>query len=251
MQPMLNIGPAALQTATLILLLGVFLGVQLSERSARRQAIAPGWIESAAFYATLAGIVAGRLTYAALHFEAYRRNPTSLISTFVQTIHGPAALLTAVAVFGLLAWRSRIAFRPLLDASAPGWGILAAALALGDWMDGINVGQITDMPWGIELWGEVRHPVQLYVAVPILVTVLGLFVLRVPRPFAGFDFLAVAGVYALAVMVSSAWRESSPTVFADINRTAAGAWATLLLITFTGWRWASGPERNESAATSP
>jgi len=237
--PMMHVGPVALQTAYLLLVIGFWLGMEAAARAGKRRDVPGGFIEGAGFRALIAAVIAARLVYALVHFGAYRNDPAAIFSPLAETLNGTAGLVTWALVFGWLASRRGVRPRPLLDALAPGVGIVLAAAALGDLARGSRVGIPADLPWSVTLWGEARHPVQLYLAVPALGLALWSLLYRGKRPFAGFDFLVVIGGYALAVLIGSAWRESSMTV-GGIRREQIIAWLALLAVLWAGRHWVAG-----------
>ncbi len=238
MLPVLQIGPLVVQTSLLLALIGFWLGLEFSSRAARRQPDIPrGFVDSAVFRALLLGLVVARLVYAAGSIEAYLNDPLALISPLPATMNGPAGLAAAIATIAWLAHRRRVPLRPLLDALAPGIGVLLAVLALGDLTNGTALGTPTDLPWAVTLWDVPRHPVQLYLAVPTLS--LALWSLQGgERPFAGFDFLVVTGGYALILLISGIWREPGVVIAGGFRQEQFIAWAALLLLTLVGARWA-------------
>lgn len=242
MYPMMHIGPVALQTAYLLVVVGFWLGMEVAARAGKRRGVPDGFVEGAGFRALVAAVIAARLVYALLHFDAYSNDPAALFSPLAETLNGPAGLITWALVFGGLASRRGVRPRPLLDALAPGIGIILAAFALGDLARGARVGFPADVPWSVELWGEARHPVQLYLAVPAVGLALWSLLYRGNRPFAGFDFLVVLGGYALALLIGSAWRESSGTVLGDLRREQVIAWLALLAVLWVGRRWVAGSQ---------
>ena len=90
MLPVIQIGPLAVQTAGLVLVVGFWLAVELAGREARRLGLEPGVIQNAGLYAVLSGIVAARLAYVVQHWPIYRENLLGIVSLNPQTLT-PAA----------------------------------------------------------------------------------------------------------------------------------------------------------------
>ncbi len=240
MYPMVRIGPAALQTVYLLWFAGFWLGLEAASRAGRRRDLPPGFVDSAVFWALVVGLVAARLAFVIQYPEAYRNDLLGLVSPQPEALNGTAGLLVGVAVLGWLAWRAGVPLRPLLDALAPGAAIALAALWLAHLAEGTRVGVPGDLPWAVELWGAARHPVQVYVALPVLGAGIGVWAWRGQRPFEGFDALAVGAVYALALVVGTRWLESGATVWAGFRREQVLAWLALLVIALLGMWWSRG-----------
>ncbi|NUM46212.1 MAG: prolipoprotein diacylglyceryl transferase [Anaerolineales bacterium] len=168
MLPILQLGPLAIQTPGLILLLGLWLGLTLAEKNAHRQNLHPDLIYNLAFTALLAGVIGARLAYAARYPAAFAASPISLISLnpgLLDPVGGVAVALLAAMIFGQ---RQGLAFWPALDAFTPLFFVLSFAFALSNLASGNAFGTETTLPWGIELWGAKRHPAQLYEALAAL-----------------------------------------------------------------------------------
>jgi len=237
MYPTLHIGPAAIQTMVVLWFAGLWLGMDIASRTAARRELPHGFVDSALFWSLIAGVIAARLAFVIQYPESYRNDWMGLVSPQPESLNGMVGLIAGAGVMAWLAWRAGAAFRPLLDALAPGVGIMLAAIALAQLAEGSPVGLASDVPWAVDLWDATRHPVQLYIALPLLIAVGGVWFWRGERPFAGFDALLIGGVYALAVLVSSRWYESSTTVFDDFRREQVLAWIALLVIAVLGVWW--------------
>ncbi|NDJ75450.1 MAG: diacylglyceryl transferase [Chloroflexi bacterium] len=235
MFPIINIGPLALQSAILILVLGLFAASEVFSRRAVRLGL-PENIQNAGGLALVVGVLAARLGYAALHLDAYLRDPVGLVSPQMATTSVPAGLVAGGIFFAWRIYRRELPPRLVLDALAPGLALMLAALAIRDLALGENVGLPADLPWAIDLWNARRHPVQLYLAIPALLLAVWSF-RRGTRPFPGFDFLVVLGGYTLAVLITSMWRESSTTLPGDLRQEQLIAWLVLLGTTGLGARW--------------
>lgn len=247
MVPTLHIGPAAIQTAYVLWFAGFWIGLEAASRAGRWRNLPPGFIDSALFWALIAGLIGARLAFVVQYPDAYRNDLMGLISPQPEALNAPVGLLAGVGMLAWLAWRAGVAYRPLLDALAPGVGIMTAALALAQLAEGAPVGAAADLPWAVNLWDAQRHPVQLYIALPVLIAAAGVWLWRGERPFAGFDGLLVGGVIALSVLIASRWYESSATVLDDFRRAQVIAWAALLVIAGIGTWWA----RAAGAASTP
>lgn len=238
MYPTLHLGPAAIQTVIVLWFAGFWIGLEAASRSAARRDLPPGFVDSALFWSLIAGVIVARLAFVVQYPESYRNDWMGLVSPQPESLNGMAGLIGGAAVLAWLVWRAGVMARPLLDALAPGVGIMLAAIALAQLAEGSHVGLASDLPWAVDLWDAKRHPVQLYIALPVLIAAVGVWFWRGTRPFAGFDALLVGGVYALAVLVSSRWAETSATVLDDFRREQVLAWIALLVIAAVGVWWA-------------
>lgn len=162
MLPTLRIGPLALQTSGLIVLLGFWGALELSARQAGRLGIGASTISNAGWYGVLAGLARARLDYVVQHWSIYRTGLLGALALNPQTLHPVAGFLGGALAAGLYLWRKRVPVRPLLAAAAPGLAAGFSALALANLASGAGYGRETSLPWAIDLWSAQRHPAQLY-----------------------------------------------------------------------------------------
>lgn len=195
MLPVIQIGPLAVQTAGLVLVLGFWLAVELAGREAKCIGLEPGVIQNAGLYAVLSGIVAARLAYVVQYWPIYRENLLGILSLNPQTLSPAVGLVVGLLVALAYLQRKEMPARPLLDAIAPGAAVFVAALALANLANGTAFGVETSVPWAIELWDARRHPVQVYELTAGLAILA--IVLRVGRkaPAPGLGFLLFIALY--------------------------------------------------------
>jgi len=107
------------------------------------------------------GLLAARLVYAANYLQSYWRQPFDLLSLSIQSMAWAEGALIGLLVGLLYLHRQQIPLRDTLDILVPVVALLWAVVGLGTFFSGDAYGQPTTMPWGIFLWEEFRHPVQL------------------------------------------------------------------------------------------
>lgn len=164
MLPILQIGPLSIQTSGLILLAGLWLGLSLSERYAKKLKSAPEDLSNLVFYGLIAAIVGARLSYALRFPGAFGANPASLLSLNPALLDPWGAAGAALLVALVYSQRRKMAFWPTLDALTPALAVLAVAFPLSQLATGQGYGSPSNLLWAIELWGAERHPTQLYAA---------------------------------------------------------------------------------------
>ena len=175
MLPMIQIGPLALQTPRLVILVGFWLALELASRHGIRRGLDPSVIQNAGFYGTLAGIASARLGYVVQYWSVYRENLPGILSLNPQALAPAEGLTVGLLVAGVYFQRRGVPSRPLLDAIAAGLAVLVSAVALANFFSGQAFGADTSVPWTVELWGARRHPPQLYELAPGPAYLGGLF----------------------------------------------------------------------------
>lgn len=168
MLPVINIGPLALQTPGLLVILGLWLGLNLAEKWSSRFKIDPQSIYNLVFISLISGILGARIIFIARHLDTFRQAPLNTISLnpgLLDPIGGLAVAFLAALIFTN---RKNIPFWPLADALTPLVAVTTIFFALSQFASGDAFGSPTDLPWGLFLWGANRHPVQLYNALAAL-----------------------------------------------------------------------------------
>jgi prolipoprotein diacylglyceryltransferase len=227
MFPVLQIGPLALQTPGLLLLLGAYLGLSLAERHAARRGIKPDQLYNLAFLTLIAAALGARLFFAAGHLSVFRESPLNLLSldpTLLDPFGGFTAGLAAALFYGQ---RRKLGFWPTLDAFTPALAVFAISSGLASLASGKAFGAPTSLPWAIELWGASRHPSQVYATIAALV-ILSLLWKRFRADLPpGRLFLEFASFSAGVRLFLDAFRGDSVFLFGEVRLAQVIAWLAL------------------------
>ncbi len=162
MFPIVQIGPVALQIPGLVLLVGLWIGLTLSERRARRRGEDPGHVYNLVFISLITGVIGARLSYAATYPNAFTTNPRSLVSLNPGLLDPLAGVLIAAAAAAIYLFRKNLPLWSTLDALTPLFAVMGIAIGISHFASGSAFGISTQVPWGIQLWGATRHPTQIY-----------------------------------------------------------------------------------------
>jgi phosphatidylglycerol:prolipoprotein diacylglycerol transferase len=132
-------------------------------------------------------------------------------------------------VAALVYWnRCQLPVGITLDAIAPGLTLALAVERLGAFLGGISYGNPSTLPWGVSLWGEVRHPVQLYEMAALLIILAVLWWRRNQGPFRGHSFVSFVCLYAGSRLLLEAFRFDAPLMVGGVRTVQVAALATLL-----------------------
>jgi prolipoprotein diacylglyceryltransferase len=162
MLPVINIGPLALPAPAFILLIGVWIALEMAEKQAELFGASPRHIYNLTLTAILAGLVGARLAYAAQAPQAFIDSPLSLLSPRPEMLDSTGGIVLAVLAAAGYAWVRRVSIWPALDALTTLFAVLAVALGLSHFASGDAFGAPAQLAWSINLWGELRHPSQVY-----------------------------------------------------------------------------------------
>lgn len=196
MLSVLRLGPVTIPVAPLTWLAAFFVLQEVGDRAAKRLKVPDGVVSGAVLWVLVVGLVAARLGYVARYLEAYSADPLQIIALNFGTLDS-----TTGAVFGFLAGaaylqRKKVSLPVFADALAPALVLGFAVVSLGNLLTGDAFGvPAPKLPWAIFLWGELRHPVQVYELVADL-AIFWFVWTRAPRPFNGAHFLITAALLA-------------------------------------------------------
>lgn len=253
MLPVIQVGPLVLQTPFLILIAGIWLGLTASERYARRQAYDANRLSDLILVGLAAGLLGARLSYAALQPAAFSGNLLSILSPTPTMLDPLGGLVVGILAAVIYAQRKQMALWQTLDALTPGLAVFFIALGVAHLASGEAFGAKTSLPWGIYLWGEVRHPAQIYEILGATANVVVAHRLHAAkhRP-AGVFFLGWAALTALMRIFLEAFRGDSLMWPGGLRPAQIGAWSILaIVLILLGKRWqeAPTPSTPETAVT--
>jgi prolipoprotein diacylglyceryltransferase len=266
--PILQLGPLAIQAPGLVLLLGLWVGLSLAEKQARRLGpaaaepgapaprLTPDALYNLSLVGLLSGVVAARLAYALRFTAAYRADPLGLLALTPATlapVEGVLAGLLAMLVYGA---RRRLPLGPTLDALAPALAVLGVALGLAHLASGDAFGAPTSVPWRIYLWDDYRHPTQIYEVLGACL-ILGVWWSRTrSRPSAvanpppggsGRHFVWVVLLSALARLFVEAFRGDSALTVYGLRLAQLYAWLILAACLYALSRLPASPSAPAAA----
>jgi phosphatidylglycerol---prolipoprotein diacylglyceryl transferase len=209
MLPYLRLGPLLLQTPGLALLIGVWVGLTLSERQAKRLGVNANDIYNLVFLGLIVGLVGARLGYAARYLNAYLQNPLSLFSLNPSTLLGDFGLVCGLLTAWIYCRRKELPLLPTMDILAPGLAAFMVFVGISHLLSGDAFGAPTSIPWSIYLWNEYRHPTQVYEILLALVILAAALRRPLQGLGAGMNMLMVVALSAGARLFIEAYRGDS------------------------------------------
>jgi prolipoprotein diacylglyceryltransferase len=227
MLPILQIGPLALRTSGLLLLLGAYLGLSLAERRLPKGGPTSDQLYNLVLLSLAVGAAAARLAFAIQNFHIFRDAPLNIFSLdagLLDPFAGFAAALIAALAYGQ---RKKLAFWPTLDAFAPMLAVLAVFAGLAHIASGAAFGAPTSLPWGIELWGAKRHPSQFYETAAAAAILAWLWRRFGKDPLPGRLFLLFVTASAGARLLLEAWRGDSALLPGGLRLAQVAAWGAM------------------------
>jgi prolipoprotein diacylglyceryltransferase len=232
MLPTLQIGPLALHTPGLILLLGVWIGLSLAERLSTHDhdgdtPVDVNTLYHLALVALAAGLTGARLSYIIQYPSAFKESPLSAISLNPGLLDVWGGLVAACVACLLYGSRKNLHFWPVLDACTPAFAVFAVSLGLSHFASGEAYGAPADLPWSVELWGAHRHPAQVYETLAASLILWTIWPKKAGSFHPGWRFLAFAALSAGARLFLEAFRGDSFLLSGGLRAAQVAAWCIL------------------------
>jgi phosphatidylglycerol:prolipoprotein diacylglycerol transferase len=240
----------------IFLLLAFIAGILLTRARTRRLGWDGGEVLDLALYAIIGGIIGARIGYVLVNFKDFAAVPARAVMIWVDaglTLYG------GLAGGAVVAWaygrRRGWTLGQIADAAAPGLALGYAVAMVGALLYGLNYGRPAHVPWAVMLFGEPRHPTQLYLAAAALAVCAVL--LAVDRGVWGsgrlfwlFVLLMAVARVAIEPFMDSA-RSHGVTLAQGVNALAAVIAAVMWLTRRTEAGAKEPPIPSPAAAPSP
>ncbi|MFZ6028408.1 MAG: prolipoprotein diacylglyceryl transferase [Chloroflexota bacterium] len=235
MFPLVHIGPAILQTAGLILLVGTWLGVWVMERNAHRLGVSGETLSNLVWAGLVIGGLGARLGYIAQHPAAFAGDLASIFSPNPALLDGWSGVFAGVFAGAIYGKRKGLHLWPTLDSLTPGLAIMGVAAGLAHFASGQAYGAVTALPWAIHLWGAMRHPTQAYEILAASV------ILLITWPRAGDAFFRLPGLRFLAFIALSSAAQLFIETFRGDSQLLPGGFrmmqlAAWVILAFSLWQ---------------
>ena len=98
MLPTINLGPVALPTPALIIIVSLWLFIYVSERHAHRIGIHPSHLANLVLLVLVSGIIGARLAYVARYLDYFLYKPEDIISLSPDLLDPGAGLFLGILI---------------------------------------------------------------------------------------------------------------------------------------------------------
>ncbi len=162
MYPNIPFGPASLPTLPFLALIGGWLGLGVFARAGRRLGLSEDRMWNLGVVMVAAGLIVARIAHVVQFWPVYRADPWLMVSIRPGgLLFGPGLVAAVLAGYAYMLLHR---MDPLRVMAALSIGLLVAGtfLDVGAFLSGDLVGTPTTLPWGMDYFGETRHPVGFY-----------------------------------------------------------------------------------------
>lgn len=229
MLPIIQIGPAAFPVPGLVFLAGIWIGLVFAERFCETRNVSPSDLNNLVFISLVSGFVGARLGYVIRYSEIFLDNPLSIISLRPVLLDPLFGGLVALITAWIYVQKKNILIPSILDALTPFFAVMAIAIGLSHLASGAAFGSLTNLPWAINLWGEMRHPTQIYEVILAILVLLSIYPLRGPlrTTTPGVTFLRFLLLTAISILIQDAFRGDSRLFIDGFRTNQVIAWFVL------------------------
>jgi len=237
MLPNLNLGPLALPVPALTFLAGIWICTSLAEKYAPHFGLNSSKISSLIILMLVTGIIGARISYIFRYPEAFFQHPLDILSRSPGLLDPTGGIALAVIAGFIYGHKKGLPLWQTLDTLTLGLAALAICIGLSHLASGDAFGEPTSLPWGIYLWGEYRHPTQIYEI--ILFGLLFGFILfniktrAAPRP--GVLFLGFLASSSAIYLFIEAFRGDSLLFLNSYRTVQLIAWLIMALSLWGIW----------------
>ena len=214
MKPVLfQLGPFPVSSFGVFLLLAFVVGIVLLRARTARWGWDGGEILDLSLYSIIGGVIGARIGYVLVNLRDFATDWARVLTIWRDaglTFYG--ALVGGAIVAWLYSRRRGWRFGWLADAAAPSLALGYAIAMIGTLLYGLNYGRAASVPWAVVLFGEPRHPTQLYLMLAALI----IFAIVLPaagRPHVpGRVFWSFLGLYGVARAIVEMFMDSPRVV---------------------------------------
>ena len=210
----------------ILLFIATWIGLTVAEKRTERYGISKDDLNNITYYALIAFIIGGRLSFVLQNIQSFIKSPLGIISINPDIFDPLGALAVAFIVAFIYGQRRGLLLWNTLDALTPYFAILAIGIGLSHLAAGTAFGKETDLAWGIDLWNATRHPTQIYETLASLL-IFGLVWFQKQNPRSGILFLTYAALTSASALFIQAFRGDSTLIFNGLRQEQVIAWVVL------------------------
>ena len=143
-------------------LISLWIGLNQIEKHASKYNTQANLITNMVLLGLIAGLLGARFAYLLTYRDAFTGNLLGVFSLSSETLDISGGVLFGFIACLIYIQKKQLNLRQTLDALTPGLGVMMIGSGFANLASGDAYGIPTKVPWAIALWGESRHPTQIY-----------------------------------------------------------------------------------------
>lgn len=241
--PAFHVGPVPFNWYGLTWVAGIIVSAIVARRLARYYGISTTTVDDVVVWASIGSMIGARLYYVVQNdFGGYLREPWRILAIWQGGLAFFGGLFGGVFAAWLYARRRSLSFAQLADVFAPAVPVGAAIGRISCFLDGMDYGTPTTLPWGVvytnshtyaPLDGVARHPDQAYELIGDLL-IAGLLMKLRGRVRDGALFLTYLTLFSVFRFFLFFVRGNVPVVAAGLKN---GQWTALAILVIVTPLW--------------
>jgi prolipoprotein diacylglyceryltransferase len=232
MFPILNIGPLAIQTPGLLIIIGIYISILVVEKQSKRYSLNANDVSNLIFLYLISTIIIGRLSYVFQYPSLFFENPGSIFSISPSLFDFTSGLILALLVALIFIQRKKLPLREILDSISLPLLILLIFLFLALFASGNFYGKPSSLAWSIPLWGTTRHPLQIYYIIGLIPVIAFNIHLSKKRLPPGQLFLKSVFNLAILVVFLDFFNGNPNNLISNVNFLQIIAWLVMVVLVF-------------------
>ncbi len=187
----------------------MILGVAISYKRAPKFGIEQERVIDLCLFCFPAAVIGARLWYVLFNYELYRGDWSAIINVRQGGLAFHGGLIFAIITAVILCRKWKLNIWRVMDLAAP---VIALGQAVGRWGNFFNHeahGGPTNLPWAIEVNGQMVHPTFLYESIWCFILFIFLMIITDRRKFDGQLILIYGILYSVERFFVEALRTDS------------------------------------------
>lgn len=229
MFPILQIGPLAIPVPQFSLLISFWIGINLCEKKAVLRKISPDKISTLITIGFIMGVLGARIGYILQTPLLFIQNPINILALNTYMLDGFSGFSVALLAMLVYGYRVQLPFWTSLDVLSIFLATLLIGLAIFDITSGTSKGSITSVPFGIEMWGAKRQPIQFYELISAIILFVFTNNLYHKQFHPGKIFLITIISGSAFILFLEAFHSDSSTIIYGIRTVQIIAWLVMAI----------------------
>ncbi len=232
MFPIVNIGPLAIQTPGLLIIIGIYISILVVEKQAKRYSLNANDVSNLIFLYLISTIVIGRLSYVFQFPSIFLENPLSILSISPSLFDFPSGLILALLVALIFIQKKKLPLLQILDSISLPLLIFLIFLFLALFASGSFYGKPSTLAWSIPLWGTSRHPLPIYYIIGLLPVIAINIYLSKKNLIPSQLFFRTVFYVAILVVFLDYFNGNPNNLISEVNFLQVIAWLMMVLLIF-------------------